>query len=583
MQRKRNNTNFFCLLLHAHIPYVKKAGVWPFGEEWLLEGMLETYIPLVRDLIYGLILPERRKGKDIGLTLGITPVLADQLSDDYFKIRFIEFTRDKIRRAKSDIDRFSRSRQMALESLARWYARILESRLEYFESIKGDLIKEIRLAAQEGAVEVITSAATHSYLPLLARDSSIYAQVKTGIDFHTSIFGMKPQGFWLPECAYRSRYYMEKENGEKILRKGLDEYLAMEGIRYFFVDTHAVEGGMPPESYTVNEGGAKTSTSKPLNGNSSLRVYRARSSGVYVLARHRHTGMLVWSADVGYPGDGDYREFHKKDSVSGLQYWRVTSKNVDLGGKEIYNPAAAMKKVLEHSLHFKNVIETTFKRAVEAGIEQPLGIVAPYDAELYGHWWGEGINWLSKLFSHIIERNDTDIIASTVSEYINSIGKTPVIDVPESSWGSGGGHYIWFNQETRWMWELIKECEDIMIDTANIHYNRSNGQYDSPMEKMKNRILAQMVREKFLLESSDWEFLVTTAQARQYAQKRFLAHYNRFKKLRELFLRGNGNNKNSKGNNHVGRFSDDEIRFIEAVSATDSIFRDKIEPRYFLL
>jgi len=599
----KSHGSYFCLMLHGHIPYVKKAGVWPFGEEWLLEGMLETYIPIVKDLIYGVIMP--RAGKSGGGTtpafnLGITPVLADQLSDDYFKNRFVEFARDKIRRAESDARRFSRSRQSELEALALWYKKIFTERLEYFEKIRGDILGEIRKAADAGAVEVVTSAATHAYLPLLSRDSSVYAQIKTGIDTHTRIFGKKPAGFWLPECAYRPAYYaiVDDTTGEKVLRKGLDDYLAGEGIRYFFVDTHAVEGGVPLESYNFDEEAGdnnKTTgdSARPLNGNSSLKVYRSRNSGVMVLARHRQTGMLVWSADVGYPGDGVYREFHKKDSESGLQYWRVTSKNIDLGGKEIYNIAAAREKAREHARHFKSVVASTLRRAFESGIKPPLGIAAPYDAELYGHWWGEGVEWLIDLFSTVVAKENNTVShdngddekyfnPSTVSEYLSSVGKTPLIDIPESSWGSGGGHYIWLNKETRWMWNLIYECEGIMEETARAYYRNGNnsgeirnGAGSTIPDKIRYRILSQMVKEKFLLESSDWEFLVTTEQAREYAQKRFLSHYNRFKKLREMF------SKNNRHPNGSG-FSDDEMRFLEALSSVDSLFGQKVEPRYFL-
>src|SRR5437016_13544705 len=84
------------------------------------------------------------------------------------------------------------------------------------------------------------SAATHGYLPLLARDESIRLQLAVGRDEHRRLFGVNPKGCWLPECAYRPR-----SKGHR----GIEEHLADAGFRYFFTDAHLARAGSPLGAY----------------------------------------------------------------------------------------------------------------------------------------------------------------------------------------------------------------------------------------------------------------------------------------------------------------------------------------------
>lgn len=107
-------------------------------------------------------------------------------------------------------------------------------------------------------------------------------------------------------------------------------------------------------------------------------------SGLRVLARNPETTLQVWSADYGYPGEGLYREFHRKDPLSGLHHWRVTHRKADLAEKAPYDPEAAFAKTEEHARHFVGLLERLAGR-------HPEGVIlSPYDAELFGHWWYEG-------------------------------------------------------------------------------------------------------------------------------------------------------------------------------------------------
>ncbi|HEC33877.1 MAG TPA: DUF1957 domain-containing protein [Chloroflexi bacterium] len=231
--------------------------------------------------------------------------------------------------------------------------------------------------------------------------------------------------------------------------------------------------------------------------------------------------MQVWSADWGYPGDFDYREFHKKDHVSGLQYWRVTGVRVDLGHKDWYHPEWAGYKVGEHARHFAWLVTDLLEQYhAETG---EFGLIASnYDTELFGHWWFEGVDWIREVLRTLAHSDR--VALTTASEYLVAHPPEEVLALPESSWGMGGGHWTWDNPAAHWMWEPIHEAEARMTRMART----IEGETISPDEEF---VLNQAARELLLLEASDWPFLVTTGQAREYAVQRFTGHVERFERL----------------------------------------------------
>ena len=63
---------YLCLVLHAHLPFVRHPEYDDFLEEdWLYEAITETYIPLL-EVFDGL----ERDGVDWRLTMSVTPTLA---------------------------------------------------------------------------------------------------------------------------------------------------------------------------------------------------------------------------------------------------------------------------------------------------------------------------------------------------------------------------------------------------------------------------------------------------------------------------------------------------------------------------
>src|SRR5215813_12362047 len=94
----------FTFVLHSHLPYARLAGRWPHGEEWIHEAATETYLPLLQAL-YDL----KEEGIKYKITIGITPILAEQLADSDVLRNLDLYIDDKIERARKDLERFSAS------------------------------------------------------------------------------------------------------------------------------------------------------------------------------------------------------------------------------------------------------------------------------------------------------------------------------------------------------------------------------------------------------------------------------------------------------------------------------------------
>ncbi len=510
-----NYKSTFSFVLHSHLPYVRLAGRWPHGEEWVHEAISETYIPLL-NVIYVM----RSKHIPSKLTINLTPILLEQLADPLISDNFVSYVKDKINRSEIDIARF-KDIDTQRENLAAAYAQRYKDILHSFESLYGrNIIGAFKRLQDEGMVEIAASAATHGYLPLLSTDTSIKAQIKIGVDTYKKFFGKNPSSFWLPECAYRP---------EKDGRPPIEKFLEDEGIKVFFTEGSSLAGAtvhskgetrLGPYGYVIGSRGVRKER-PPGNADdwATYSAYHVYDSDVAVIARNARTSMQVWSAAHGYPGDYWYREFHRKDDVSGLQYWRISGHQTDIGAKALYEPGRASERVSEHANHFAWLVEELAKNYYGATGDKGL-MTAAYDTELFGHWWFEGLDWLA----HVIEKLSASesVRLATVSEALQLKPPETSIDLKEGSWGSRGDHSTWNGFDANWMWPIIHSCEKRM-ETLATTYPRAIGP--------TVQVLNQAARELLLLESSDWPFLVTTGQARDYAIDRFKIHLRRFQVL----------------------------------------------------
>lgn len=526
-----NANGAFTFVLHSHLPYARQAGMWPHGEEWVHEAIAETYVPLWNAL-YDLA----EQGVEYKITVSVTPILAEQLADPLIVEHFLTYAEERAAWAAADIRRFTEHGDEEMKALAvhfhHWYSRVLTSFRDRFNK---DLLGSLKRLQDSGHVEISTSAATHGYLPLLSRDSSIFGQIETGVRSYERHFGRRPKAIWLPECAYRPAYVDEASG---VTRPGIESFLGEQGIRVFFSETHTVEGGRPvgkaagdsigiygaiPRRQLVN-----TPADQQTEPGTTFKSYWVgdEPGRVAVLGRNNRTGQQVWSGQFGYPGDEWYREFHRKDGVSGMQYWRIGQPGTDLGGKPPYNPEQAADRVKSHAQHFVGLVADLLREHKEQTGE--YGIIASnYDTELFGHWWFEGVDWLKEVLIGLAADDSVDL--TTASTWVEEHGGDSVMVLPESSWGMGGNHYTWMNDQTSWMWPIIYDAERRMEKLA-AQFPDAEGDLE--------RVLSQAARELLLLQSSDWPFLVTTGQANEYAIQRFNEHVERFNQMADLAQSG---------------------------------------------
>jgi 1,4-alpha-glucan branching enzyme len=504
-------------------------------------------------------------------------VLTEMLRAESFKDEFKGYLQVKIAAAQADIAEFKKTKQPKLAKVAQmWDEFYTGIYLSFTEKYKEDLIQEFARLQKAGHIEIITCGATHGYFPLLSRDESVQAQVKQAVTAYKRIYGRRPKGIWLPECAYRPAYkWTPPVEGSGLApydRKGVEEFLSENGIEFFIVDSHLLEGGKAIGVYlerfeALGKLWAGFSDSyKPRPIDHSKSPYDIFAVGtkkgkkpVAILARDPKTGIQVWSGEHGYPGNPQYLDFHKKRFPGGLRYWRVTDTKADLAEKGEYSPERAAAYVPEQANHFVGLVKETLKAHQKESGRAGL-LTSPYDAELFGHWWFEGPEWLYHVIKGIA--TDPELELTTGSDYLKNNRERTLVSLPEGSWGEGGFHYIWMNEWTAWTWKHVYECEALMVGLAR--------EYSGTKDEKLLDILKQAARELLLLQSSDWQFLITTISAKDYAEMRFSEHVAVFKRLAEMAKKyGRGE--------HVAK---GEWEFLGIAKERDDLFVD-IDPAWW--
>ncbi len=473
------------ITLHTHMPYVRKNGDWPCGEEWILEAWAECYLPFAR------LLREMARGTVPGrFAMTLTPVLAEQLKDPYLRRRLAGYLENKMRQCAEEATRPRRSDDAWKSDVASYYLETYTSRFEELSAYGGlDLLAEMRRARRTGCLEVLASAATHGHLPLLPSSTSRRVQTEVGLASYMEIFSGYPSGFWLPECAFGPGH-------------GLARMLAGCGLRYTVLHHSSLGEGQLPE-----------------------RTYRLEDSPVWVLPVHPLPYELVW-AHGGLPSHGDYRDYPKRDIEGhGLQYWRITSLETPIEDKQHYEPQAARARVRTDAHSFVERIASALGEAASATAhpEPPL-IHACFDTELLGHWWYEGVDWLRCVLEAAEAHPGIQLV--TPSGYLEELGGNAVDSLTpgETSWGLREDFFTWRNDLTQDMLAGWSECDARMREAAS----------SPPEDDTARRALDQALRELLILQGSDWPFMVTREQAADYAKGRYATHRERFELLLSL-------------------------------------------------
>ncbi|WP_041077987.1 glycoside hydrolase family 57 protein [Thermotoga caldifontis] len=498
---------YFVLVLHSHLPYVNHPNHDLYLEErWYVEAVLESYIPL-------LMMFDRLQERKVPfkITVSLSPTLLEMFRNTVLNEKLKNYTQKLVELCEKEQERVKTHQE---KELANFYRERFLSCLSYLESVGGNLAKGFKKHAESGNIELITCNATHGFLPLMRHQPfAVEAQIAVGVETFAQHFGFKPKGVWLAECGYYS---------------GLDEVLKKYGLGFFFVDSHAF--------WYADE--------RPY-----FDVYRPimTPSGVFAFARDPDSSEQVWSATTGYPGDGRYREFYRdlgfdgdyeyvrpyidKSGVRvnvGIKYHRITSKETPLDKKCLYSREDAMTAAREHAIDFLNKKLAQVNTLIET-FNQPPVIVAPFDTELFGHWWFEGPEFLENFFVEASKQKQLKF--ATPSEIIERFDSYQVLTPADSSWGNGGYFDTWLNGKNDWIQPHLVEIRDRMKRLAETYFEER--------DPLKVRVLNQMLRELLLAEASDWPFIITTGTSVEYAVNRIKTHVKRFLDLEQQLVKDN--------------------------------------------
>lgn len=495
---------YLALVLHAHLPFVRHPEYNEFLEEdWLFQAITETYIPLLQ-VYEGLV----RDGVPFKITMSLTPSLLSMLSDPLLQARYLRFLDRSLELAHLEVERTRQ--QPEFHTLATMYQEKLRAAWDlYCNQYHNNLINAFKKFQNLGCLELITCAATHGYLPLMVNPKAVRAQIQVGVQTHIEHLGQPPRGIWLPECAYEP---------------GLENHLREAGLRYFFLDNHGILHATPRPKYGVHA---------PLYC----------PNGMAVFGRDKETSQQVWSAAQGYPGDFDYRDFYRDigfdldydiirpfiastgdRKMTGFKYYRITGKS---DHKEPYHPGRAMDKAAQHAGHFMFNREKQIEH-LAGFMDRPPIVVAPYDAELFGHWWWEGPQWIDYLMRKTAyDQNVFEL--TTPSEYLERFPENQVATPSASSWGYKGYHEHWMDEKNDWVYRHLHKAADRMVELAQKHEHS---------EGLERRALNQAARELLLAQSSDWAFIMYAGTMVEYAVKRTKDHLHRFNRLYDEIQRG---------------------------------------------
>ncbi len=487
---------YLAFVLHAHLPYIRHPEYDRFLEErWFFEAITETYIPIIK--VLNRLIEEAVSFK---LTVSISPTLLAMMEDRLLQERYRAHLCRLIKLSEKELERTRHEPHFYY--LAEMYRSLFKEAQEIFVNhYNGRLSSPFKRLHDCGAIELITTTATHAILPLFCPQPKVVAsQIITGLKYFDRVFGFCPQGMWLPECGYYP---------------GLDKILCKEGIRFFILESHGVEHASTTPFYSVY-----------------APIYAP--SGVAAFGRDRASTKQVWSAQEGFPGDPDYREFYRDIGHdldfnyihpyiagdvrvdTGIKYYRITGPTA---WKEPYHPEIAKEKAAQHAGDFlhKRIAHVEYLSSV---MEIAPIVVAPFDAELFGHWWFEGPQWLDFVIRKAAFDQDT-LALTTLSGYLDRHPVHQTGTPCTSTWGHKGYFEAWLNSKTDWIYPQLYECNRRMEVLA-----ASNGKSGIPA--LTRRALNQCVRELFLAQSSDWTFIINNSTSAEYAARRVKDHVARF-------------------------------------------------------
>jgi 1,4-alpha-glucan branching enzyme len=439
------------IVLHSHMPYVEGFGTWPFGEEWLWDALAGVYLPLLDAL------------REAPLTLGITPVLADQLEalEGEAGDRFLDFmTGIRAQIHAEDARGLEEGGEPQLAAEVRRAAGDFDTAAHTFRHIHRDVLGEIAQLASDGPLELWAGAATHAVLPMLATDAGVRLQVGGGIHSHERRFDGWRGGFWLPECAYRP---------------GLERDLLEYGVEAFCVDQTAPLG---------------------LGSLDQLEPI-ATDAGPVAVPIDWEMVSLVWDGTAGYPANPAYRDYHGR-TLHDLKPWNI--------GGEPYRHYEALVLARKHAREFvERVVARLDAYRAERG--RPGLCCFALDTELLGHWWYEGMHWLRFVLDEARLRG---LALATLPEALER--HEPVRrELAPSTWGKAKDLSTWDHPRVA----------DVAFAQRGAELRTIAA---SARARAGDPALERAARELLALQASDWAFQLTHDLADDYPRRRVAGH-----------------------------------------------------------
>lgn len=500
------NKGYLCFVLHSHLPYVHHPEKDKCLEEnWFFDALAETYLPLLE-----LLTRLHEESVPYIITFSLSPTLTTMMQDELLQERFVLYLEDKIALGEKEIER--NKKDSDLLKLSKIYKMHYEKCLDTFENVyKRNLIKGFKYLEKAGCIEIITTAATHAFLPLYEEfPQVIEAQIHTAVISYGRVFGQEPKGMWIPELGYFP---------------GLSKYMKQHGINYSFISAHG-------QLFAENK--------------SRYGVYAPvkTENGLYAFSRDIPASRSVWSNEDGYPSDQVYRDSYQdigydepREYISphifdesirintGYKYYRI---NAGEKGRKYY-PEKAHEKAVDHA---ENFIYHRVKQVKKLGskMDRPPVVVCPYDSEIFGKWWYEGIIWLEQVIRKAAETEELEMVSP--SQYLEEYNEHETVEPIFSSWGNKGYASVWLGGANDWVYRHIHKASERMKDLV-LRFPDESG--------LKKRVLNQAAREVLLAQASDWPFIMKTCLNADYAKMRVKRHLYNFNKIYDNLCRNTVN------------------------------------------
>jgi 1,4-alpha-glucan branching enzyme len=474
------------MVLHTHLPYVRRNGVWPVGEDFFHQAAVDSYLPLLATL---------RRLADAGVrdavTVGLSPMIVHQMRDPYMRRELEIYLGRYELRTIQQVANYKGEFAHEIRDLASFYALHGRRQAELLGELPEGIASGFGELERTGVIEILGGPASHPHLPLIDEPLLLEAQIELGIAEHERAFGVRPRGVWLPECAYRPD-----------TTPPLEDVLAREGVTHFVVDGPTM----------IRSDGRGAPFRPRLVGDASVAAF----------ARHLDVTYRVWSPTGGYPGNKWYREFHRSDPEGGFKNWRVTNKQSR--NKRPYEPARAAERAQVDAADFVSTIESTLDSHERESGEEGI-VVTCFDTELYGHWWFEGPAFLDHVYKELAHH--PRIRPVTLSGALDLMPPARRVRLEEGTWGFRKDNRSWMAPETEDMRSALSGAEADAVRLAAKLARATEG---------RAAALDQLVRETFLLQASDWPFMVVRGSNAGYARERFDGHLERSRRLARLLL-----------------------------------------------